>query len=275
MKKRIDMKIVSNRNTFDRLVAKPNFTGAKVYNENLAGVTLKKIHVELNKPIYAGFTILEISKYHMQKFYRVFTEKLYKPNQVSLLMTDTDSYMFHVLTSDLYRDLKSISTKWLDTSNYPINHPLYHTGNKLNELPPNSKNGFIKEFCGLKSKMYSLKTTEDDEPIMKAKGINKVALSGIKHNDYLKCLKSFHQQETTVQSVRSYSHRIYSTVSKKSSLNEFDDKRYLLCDNITTLPFGHYKCSCDEMLSDELDTEYGVHHHFWLIQKLRPWQELQ
>ena len=90
------MKIVSNRNTFDRLVAKPNFTGAKVYNENLAGVTLKKIHVELNKPIYAGFMILEISKYHMQKFYRVFTEKLYKPNQVSLLMTDTDSYMFHV-----------------------------------------------------------------------------------------------------------------------------------------------------------------------------------
>ena len=130
-------------------------------------------------------------------------------------------------------------------------------GTFKDELPPNSKNGFIKEFCGLKSKMYSLKTTEDDEPIMKAKGINKVALSGIKHNDYLKCLKSFHQQETTVQSFRSYSHRIYSTVSKKSSLNAFDDKRYLLCDNITTLPFGHYKYSCDGMLSDELDTEYG------------------
>ena len=134
----------------------------------------------------------------------------------------------------------------------------------------------LKNSAVLKVRCISLKTTGDDEPIMKAKGINKVALSGIKHNDYLKCLKSFHQQETTVQSFRSYSHRIYSTVSKKSSLNAFDDKRYLLCDNITTLPFGHYKCSWwMRWCLTSLTRSTGVHHHFWLIQRLRPWQELQ
>lgn len=247
VRKRINMKLVTNKNTFDELVAKPNFSGVKVYNENLVGVTLQKVNVTLNKPIYAGFTILEISKLHMQQFYKNFTQHLYKPSQVKLLMSDTDSFLFHVTTKDIYKDLESISQTWLDTSNYPNNHPLYFSENRMvvgkfkDEIPPTEKNGYITEFCGLKSKLYSLKTTSQSCSFMRAKGVNRNALSGLNHSDYLECLHTCNKKDTTIQSIRSYDHRIFSITSRKSTMNPFDDKRYILSDNITTLPHGHFK----------------------------------
>ena len=241
-RKRINLKIVTTEKNFDRLVAKPNFTGVRVFHENLAAITLQKENILLDRPIYAGFTILEISKIIMQKFYELFTQDLYKPEQVNLLMTDTDSLVFEIKnTDDIYSDLMQI-IDYLDTSNYPEDHPLYSTTNRLlagkfkDVYPPEN---IITEFCGLKSKMYSLKTI-NSKTFMKAKGINKTGLDAIKHKDYLNCLYDHSAPETTISNIRSFGHTIYNVQSKKSCLNAFDDKRYILENGVETLPFGHY-----------------------------------
>ena len=40
---------------------------------------------------------------------------------------------------------------------------------------------------------------------------------------------------------RSYAHKIYTIRCKRTSIHSFDDKRYLLDNNVQTLPYGHYK----------------------------------
>ncbi len=50
------------------LVAKPNFRDVRIFGEDLAAVELQKTQVEINKPFYAGFSILDLSKLHMYKY---------------------------------------------------------------------------------------------------------------------------------------------------------------------------------------------------------------
>ena len=50
------------------LFAKPNFRDVKIYGEDVAAFELQKTQVEINKPFYAGFSILDLSKLHMYKY---------------------------------------------------------------------------------------------------------------------------------------------------------------------------------------------------------------
>merc|ERR1712029_584682 len=96
----------------------------------------------------------------MYKMHKLMTQKLFQRKNISLLCTDTDSLLYEVRCTDLYTDLGRIKSV-LDTSNYPQNHFLYSTSNRLipgkfkDENPPKSGNEVI-QFCGLKSKMYSI-----------------------------------------------------------------------------------------------------------------------
>ena len=41
--------------------------------------------------------------------------------------------------------------------------------------------------------------------------------------------------------IRAYRHQCYTIKETKLALNNFDDKRYILPDGVTTLAHGHYK----------------------------------
>ena len=62
----------------------------------------------MNKPIYAGFAILELSKLHMYEFYYDVLKPKYDKH-VALSYTDTDSYVIDVKTEDLYEDLQQLN----------------------------------------------------------------------------------------------------------------------------------------------------------------------
>ena len=243
-RKRQNIHLSMSEKHFDKLVAKPNFIGVRIFNNHLAAITLQKTKVLMDKAIYAGFTVLEISKLIMQKFYRHITQELYKPNQVNLLLTDTDSFIFEIQTENVYDDFLKLGIH-LDTSNYPKSHPLYSEKNKgttgkfKDEVPPSVKGGIISEFVGLKSKLYSFITTQNSET-KKAKGLNRNSITKINHNTYLNSLLNHSTFETTVHSLRSYGHKIYTIEMQKSLINGFDDKRFILQDNIRTLPHFHY-----------------------------------
>ena len=65
MRKRIRIRIVKNSQGFIKYTSRPTCVNWKVFENNLAPVHEKKISLTLNKTIYAGFTVLELSKWEM------------------------------------------------------------------------------------------------------------------------------------------------------------------------------------------------------------------
>ena len=78
---------------------------------------MKKAEVKMNKPIYLGQAILDISKTLMYEFWYDFLNLKYGDN-VNLCYTDTDSFVIHGKTEDFYRDIVDDVDKWFDTSKY-------------------------------------------------------------------------------------------------------------------------------------------------------------
>lgn len=82
----------------------------------------------MTRPICVGFSVLHISKSLMYDFYYRYAVAKYG-SRIKLLMTDTDSLLYHIKTEDIYKDI--IVAKYLfDTSDYPKNHSCYSEENK-------------------------------------------------------------------------------------------------------------------------------------------------
>jgi len=79
--------------------------------------------ITLNKPISVGFTILEISKLIMYRFFYEYLKPKYG-DKYKLLFMDTDSLCCHIETEDLYADMAK-NIELFDTSNFETTHPLY------------------------------------------------------------------------------------------------------------------------------------------------------
>ena len=156
LRKHQDVKIVPEGRKFKKLVAKSTFKSFKIFSEDLVGVHVSKTEIKLVKPTYIGFLILDLSKTFMYDFYNNKMVKRYG-SRVKLLMTDTDSFIIHVQTSDIYRDIiKDLEA--YDTSDYPPNHFAYSNKNKkvLGKMKDELNIRPVREFVSLRSKMYSL-----------------------------------------------------------------------------------------------------------------------
>ena len=105
------------------MTIKPSFHAFKKFNEDLVAVHMLKQKLYLNRPIYVGFSILDLSKALMYDYNYMKTK--YGPN-AQLLFTDTDSLCYSIYTEDVYQDM--IKDKHLfETSEYDPGHPLYST----------------------------------------------------------------------------------------------------------------------------------------------------
>lgn len=251
IRKRIDFNLVLDTRKLDRLIAKPRVKRWFVYNRDVAGVILKKTEITLNRPIYVGFSILDISKLIMYRFHYDYSLKKYG-DKVKLLMTDTDSLLYHIETPNIYTDMKE-HISLFDTSDYPQDNMCYSTENnkklgtfkdELNSIP-------AVEFIGLKAKMYSLIDARNFEKRV-AKGVPRSSIKkDLTHELYRECLNEARGIFTSSCSIRSGDHNIYTILQRKLSLSPFDDKRYILPDNYTTLAYGHYKLRQMEKRSHE------------------------
>lgn len=129
-------------------------------SDNLIAVFHAKTEVTLNKPVQVGQAILDISKWLMFKFHYDVMVPKYGSKKLKLLMTDTDSLVYEISSDDpqydMYKDLESIKSEF-DFSDYPKSHPLYSTSNKKTAGKfKDDKATIIREFCGIRAKMYSL-----------------------------------------------------------------------------------------------------------------------
>ena len=77
----------------------------------------------MNKPIYLGLSILEISKIVMYEFWYDYMKPKYGDN-VKLCYMDTDSFIIYIKTEDFYKDIADDVECKFDTSNYEVDRPL-------------------------------------------------------------------------------------------------------------------------------------------------------
>jgi len=247
VRKHIDFELVNNTERFQKLVNDPMFDGGNPINinDNLCGVTRKRASVFLDKPITVGFCILDISKVLMYDFHYNTIKRQYG-NRATLLFTDTDSLCYEIKTEDIYEDMKK-DKQLYDFSEYPENHQLYDVSNKkrAGKFKDEMSSKIITEFVGLRAKMYSFKT-DDEHVSKKANGIKKsVVEREINFDDYKRSLfgttKKDMQQKTSFNTIRSYQHELYSITQNKIGLCSFDDKRYILDDNVSTYAYGHHR----------------------------------
>ena len=128
-------------------------------SEDLSIIEMNKTKVKMNKPMYLGLSILDISKVLMYEFWYDDMKLKYK-NKVKLYYTDTDSLIMNIKTNDFCKDISYDVDKKFDTSNYECNRPLPTEKNeKVVGLIKDELGGkIITEFVTLRPKTYSYLT---------------------------------------------------------------------------------------------------------------------
>ena len=139
-RKHRDIKLVTTDKGRNKLVSEPNYHTAKWFSENRLAIEMKKTKVKMNKPVYLGFLILEISKTLMYEFWYDYMKPKYADN-VKLCYLDTDSFIMHIKTEDFYKDIADDVEKRFDTSSYEITRPL-STGENIKVI------GLMKDELG-------------------------------------------------------------------------------------------------------------------------------
>lgn len=248
--RRIDIKLVTkwsdNCNktkknyTADRLISRPNFKNCTIFTENFVAVQMKPERVILDKPIYIGFSVLEISKSHLYTFHYSILKPFYG-ERLRLCYTDTDSLLYSIKTDDFYSDVKYNFLEYFDTSNYSIDNT-YNVPQLNKKVPGLFKDELggkiLSEFVGLRSKLYCIKT--EDAEIKKAKGAKKCVVKDLCLNDYNNVLLGKIQLRKKQILFKSLKHQIFTQEVKKIVLSHDDDKKFILKDKISTLSWGHY-----------------------------------
>ena len=191
-----------------------------------------------------GMCILDLSKTIMYDYHYNIIKKNYGSN-AKLCFTDTDSLTYHIKTEDIYNDMKKESNLY-DFSEYPNDHSNYDPTNKkvIGKFKDETNGKPIIEFLGLRSKMYSILLDKNKNKAT-AKGIKKSCMKNIKHDDYKRCLLSNSyddkKQKVSFNLIRSENHIINTININKVGLWCYDNKRFVLDNNIDTLAYGHYK----------------------------------
>ena len=120
VRKHRDIKLVTTEEQRSKLVSEPNYHTEKHFTENLLGIEMKKTKVKMNKPLYLGITILDISKIFMYKFWYDYIKPKYG-DRAKLYYLDTDSFIIHIFTENFFEDIADDVERWFHTSNYDEN----------------------------------------------------------------------------------------------------------------------------------------------------------
>ena len=216
------------------------FNGIQKTYENYYSFTYKKNEIVMDKAIYVGFAILELSKLHMYETYYDTLQPYFGQENLQLHYVETDGMILSMKTKDIIKDLKNLEDIF-DFSNLDKKHELYSEKNKnvigrfKIETP---KNIIIDEFVCLRSKAYSFKCKNNDENKNKIKGISKSQSKHIKFEEYYNCLfGGDYQRECSNYIIRSINHEMVLQEVKKSTLFIFDDKRCYI-NNIESWPWN-------------------------------------
>ena len=186
-----DIKLVTSDKRRKRLVSEPNYHSHKNFSDHLMAIEMKMTRIKINKRLYLGASILDISKTLMYEFWYDYLKPKYG-DRVKLCYTDTDSLIIHIITEDFFEDISNDVESWYDTSNYDENdkRPLPIGKNKkvIGLFKDELGGRIMKEFCALRAKTYSY-LMDDDSEVKKSKGTKKCIIKRkLMFENYKDCL---------------------------------------------------------------------------------------
>ena len=158
------------------MVMKPNFKSGVLFGENLMGCETGKIKVVMNKPVYLGQAILDLSKIVMYEFHYDLMVPKYGLDKLKLCYMNTDSLIYDIKTEDFYEDIADDVEEMFDTSGYdkkgtrPL--PIGKSKKVIGLMKDELGGKIMTEFIALRPKLYSYKVLDGSED-KKCKGIKK------------------------------------------------------------------------------------------------------
>ena len=150
-----DIKLVNNQKDYLKTVMCPNFKSGTLLGPDLMGCEMGKIKVVMNKPVYLGQAILDLSKLIMYEFHYDYMLPKYGDN-ITLCYMDTDSFVYDIETNNFYKDIADDVEARFDTSGY-CDRPLPVGKNKkvIGLMKDELGGEIMKESISLHPKMYS------------------------------------------------------------------------------------------------------------------------
>ena len=224
-----DLKKAINSNRFLR---------ASIVNQDVAIVEYKPEKILYDSPFSVAATILDLAKLHLYYYYYDVLKPTFVPDKVSLIATDTDSIIFSVNCPNFFTKYKKLPL--FDFSNFKKHDFLYSDKNRkaLLFFKDENPSDFIKEFIGLRSKLYVIKTVSNHED-KKCKGYNrKFKDTLLTYEKYKNCHKNLTQHRLPLLAIRSFDHQLYTVLQNKVVLNNYDSKMFICNCNIHTFFYG-------------------------------------
>ena len=171
-----DIKLVATDKKGSKLVSESNYHTMNYISEDLSITEMKRVKVKMNKPIYLGLSILDISKILMYAFWYDYMRRKYNDN-VKLCYMDTDSFVMNIKIKDFYEDITNDVEDRFDISNSEVNRPLPTGKNKkvIGLMKDKLGGKVITGFVALRPKTYSYLTGDCKED-KKTKGTKKCVI---------------------------------------------------------------------------------------------------
>ena len=250
-RKHFDVKICTKKSQLTKYFSLPNYKGHRILSETVVAVYLAKTKVKLDRLYATGFSILEISKNHMYNSWYNFIQPNLGWENVSVVLTDTDSLLLKVQNmsrNEMFEALKDC----MDFSNYPKSHIRYNTDHQAipGFFKDENAGNYLVEVIGLKSKCYITNSiapcTKETAVNVVCKGIGKKAKTGLTLKTFRNVIANFSQIKADMYTIRSKNHQLYTQKLNKIALSTTDDKRFLMDCGRHTLPHGSQestKCS--------------------------------
>ena len=115
-----DIRMITTEKRRNILASEPNYHATKYISPYLLIMEMKKSEITINKPIYLGQAILDLSKTLIYEFRYDYIKPMYG-DKARLCYTDTDSFVIHIKTEGFYKDISNDVDNWFDTSNFNEN----------------------------------------------------------------------------------------------------------------------------------------------------------
>ena len=208
IRKHTNIKLVNNEEEYLRNVMKPNFKCGTLLGPDLMSCEMGKMRVVMNKPVYLGQAILDLSKKIMYEFHYDYMILKYG-DRLKLCYMDTDSLIYNIKTEDFYADIADDVETRFETSGYPSDgsRPLPVGKNKkvIGLMKDELGGEIMKEFVSLRPKMYSYRVGSSEPK--KCKAIKRCAVRTIRFDDYKRCLFGGEQSYRSQLLFRSCKHK--------------------------------------------------------------------
>ena len=251
IRKHRNIKLVTTEEKYFRMIMHPNFKSGVLFGENLMGCEMGKIRVVMNKLVYLGQAILDLSKIVMYEFHYDYMVPKYG---LETLKLDTDSLVYDIKAEDFYEDIANDVEARFDTGGYSKTDfrllPIGLNKKVIGLMKDELEGKRMTEFMALRPKLYSYKVLDGSED-KKCKEIKKcIVKKTLTFEDYKTCLFSDSTEYRSQLMFRSAKHEVHTIEVNKVALNRDDDKRISRKDGISTFARGHKDLSWSPLLGE-------------------------